>query len=230
MTSYKWVTEDGASDIVSGLPQGEGVSTAFNLTFSSARQGQSVTLTPVTTVPGQGAVDGTPDTGGSFDPYAKPIPPSKTCGDSLYRQVHICWTQGDGNGRAVQQTQYRGDASGTGTSVTIDTAQGGDQRCVQARTTNSAGLSSDWTGDMCATALARTVSVSVSGYAGDPPGPCTSNCDAIRVDIGGYGSGTSYGYTTNIVPSTGGPPVSGSLSTGSDGRGNKVVGYYDRTV
>jgi hypothetical protein len=227
VTAYRWSTggRSGVSD---------GAGTQFDVSFAGVGGGQDVTITPVTEVPGVGATDGTPSAGGGFSPFAKPRPPGATCLEGHYRSVRLCWNGGDGNGRGTDATEYRGSAGGTrgggGGDVTIGTSQGGDRACVQVRTRTTEGLWSDWTGDLCANAAPREINATVEAVGGNPPGPCTSNCDSVTVHVAGYQSSRSYSYSTNIAASDTGAMVSGSLQTNGDGRASKVVAYYDRTV
>jgi hypothetical protein len=226
VVKYRWST--GAR---SGVVPARG--TQIDVGFAGPAPDQRVTIVPITNVPGVGEVSGTPASGGAFSPFAKPHPPRSTCRESHYRSVRLCWDGGDGNGRATVATEYRGSARGStggaGGAAVISTTQGGDRACVQTRTRASEGLWSDWSGDLCANAAAREIRASVEAVGGNPPGPCTSNCDSITVHLAGYQSSRTYHYASNIVDSSG-AVLSGAISTSADGRASKVVAYYDRTV
>ena len=183
--------------------------------------------------PGEGDKLGSSATGGSFNPYALPPQPTITNQSGGYRSVNLSFNCSDGNGRPIDQTDLSKDSGGSVSGCQViwsgDEAEGGTRKCATVRVHNAAGWS-ETSSQACATSDQKTVEVSVEGYPGNPPGPCTTNCDAIRLTIGGYKGSTTYAYTTNIVASDGSGAVSGSITTGGDGRATKFVAYYDRTV
>ncbi|KRB74169.1 hypothetical protein ASE01_19555 [Nocardioides sp. Root190] len=230
VTAYDVRTSDGWTGRVPAPTQAEGAGAAFDVPFLSAAQNQSVRLTPITQPTGQGEVAGSAGEGGNFDPYAKPIPPTITNVNPGYRQVSFTYNAGDGNGRAITNTDF--DISSTGDSAVlvpatgggttpVDTAQGGDQACFAVRKRTAAGGWSDWSAKKCDNADARQVDVYFSD-AGASIGGCTSpntstgRCRYIHFRLVGFKSGTQYCGTAVQA----GDPWSSNkcVTTGGDGR------------
>lgn len=229
VTAYAYSTA-GTSGRVAAPSQAEGRSVNIVVPFASTASGQSVTLTPITEPKGVGEKEGASATGGSFSPYAKPFTPTRSNATGGYRSVSIAFDC-NGNGRGVDDhrwpdTSAGGSASGCG--ISWSSVPSGEKRCATLSVHTAAGWS-DESSQVCAQSSVPSVSVSVQEEAGNPPGPCTQNCDAVVLEIRNFDPGT-HAYTTNIVASTGGPALTGTINADGTGYGYKKVAYYDRTV
>lgn len=232
---YKVATQDGNSYTVNAPTSSKSATTTLEITFNdNHNDGQWVRIRPVTQPPGEGDVDGAAaQSGGVFRPFGNPGAPASNGSSAGYRETTVRWNGGTPNGRPIESTEYSGDASGTagasGGSARIDTDQGGQSRCVQARS-RAGGLWSSWSVNICGTADARKVTVTYRGVSGSN-GPCNTSCDALDVAVEGFKNASGYAYTTNITASDGSGNPSGTIPSSGNGRGSKQgVAYYNRDV
>ncbi|MBS4754148.1 fibronectin type III domain-containing protein [Nocardioides sp. zg-ZUI104] len=227
VVAYQVETKDGWSGRRAAPTQAEGTEATLDVPFRSNAADQWVRLTPITQPTGQPETSGASAQGGDFDPFAKPRTPSNTEAGRGYMSVTIGWNGGDGNGRTVDKTEYRGDASGTrngrsGGSVTIATEEGGQRRCIQVRSHTADGGWSEWSGEMCASAEPRTLEVYYVRTTDIPAADCARPCYYTKFRVTGFRAGTYTASRRTYGPG----PCAGTggggwdIRVGSDGRGD----------
>ncbi|KAA1374686.1 Ig-like domain-containing protein [Aeromicrobium fastidiosum] len=233
VTKYLVQTQDGNSFTAPAKSSGEGVSATIDVTFNgNHNDGQWVRITPVTEPTGQGDKQGASAQSGSvFRPFGDPGAPGSNGSSQGYRSTTISWTGGTPNGRPIEKTEFKGDATGdaggNGGSTTIATNQGGEQRCVQARAM-AGGRWSSWSGNLCGTAQARTVSVS-KGPAQSISG-CSNNCYFVDINVAGFVSNSgqsadiSMNGNSNWCEGASGCVDPKGFTVNGDGRG--LLRYY----
>ena len=198
ISHYTWSTSDGRSGTWSS-PTGNDT-----VTFAGIGGGKSVTITPYTAVPGHaGGVAGTPQTGGSFSPFAKPFPPTiADATNDQYMSGRIVF-RCDGNGRPVNNFRVTGTSGGSGGTAasvlnicndtsthSISGIEGGDQWCVTVVGGTAAGQSTPATG--CTTAQAKTLWPVYDHIAATPK--CLAPCYNIGIEVSGLQPGTYNGW------------------------------------
>ena len=192
IAGYRISSTGGATSTVSGAGQ-------RTVNFSANNGPYTVTVTPITSN-GGAQVLGQPANLTGFRPFGAPFPPVGGGAGSGYRSVSFSgWSDPALNGRPIVALQHDNGGWTTGTSTTIGTDQGGEQRCINLRTVSEGATSSDRlyssARQLCGTALPRRVIVSFAD-APDPTGICNSGCDWVIVDLEGFRSNTTYTVTS----------------------------------
>jgi hypothetical protein len=225
VTKYQYETSDGRTGTWSNLDQREGVRVTAQLPFATSNQSQRVTITPYTSPPGVGERAGAPNTGGTFNPYAKPRPARMENQQSLYRAVRfdiVC----DGNGRPVNRLTVTRRLEGstltydscTRRTIQYDDVEGGNARCVDSQVRTADGGWSEEVEHGCVRALDPVIDVEAR-TANCASGPCYR----FRVDVEGLLANETY---PKEMVATGGPGgcagdafATASVSTNNNGRG-----------
>lgn len=202
----------------------------YDIAFTANNGPYTVTVVPVTQVPGKSA------SVAGISPFGKPGKPTGGTGSPAYRQVNFSgWRAGARNGRNVKTVQYRktGGSWTTGTSTTWATAQGGDQRCIDVRTvaegrTPAETLYSD-TEQICGKASPRTLEIFYTN-APDGSGPCLDHCKWINFRISGFASNRTYTIDTNIEATDRVETLRTTIRSDGNGRGTKNSGWAFNSV
>lgn len=223
---YLVETQGGWSKTVAAPTTAEGANTTIPVKFTSnSSSGLWVRITPITAPAGKGERKGaSAQSGAVFKPFGKPGTPKNNSSSGGYREVTLKWsTSGTANGRPIEKTQIKGDASGTfgaSGSKTIATSQGGIKKCIQVRSA-AGGVWSDWSSNICATSKAPKVTVYFKDRS--PRTPCTATCTSINFKVEGFKANTTYTWKSDITKNDqGGPSKTGTFKT--NGSGRKDVG------
>jgi hypothetical protein len=164
-------------------------------------------------------------------PFGDPFAPVGGGASGDYRSVSFSgWSAPAPNGRPIVALQHDNGGWTDGTSTSVGTEQGGDQKCINIRTVSEGMTSGDrltsTPRQLCGTAAQRTVTVSFSPGARFP-NCSTAECDYIAVSVAGFRSGASYTFTPDQATGAGaGTFPNKTISIGSDGRASTGNAWY----
>ena len=228
ITGYKISSNGGPTTTVTAAGQ-------QTVTFSGNNGPYTVTVAPITSGGTGGTIRGATADLSGVQPFGPPAPPAGGGAGSGYRAVNFSgWSEPSPNGRPIKGLEYQPSGGGwtSGTSTSVNTAQGGDQACVNLRTAAQGETSSQTlystAKQLCGSAQPRRVVVTFS--ASGPISGCSDqrppgSCDYIYGELDGFRSGASYTLTaTDGAPGPNYPPQ--NVTVGSDGRARTRTSWF----
>lgn len=204
--SYRW-SAGGSSGTVSS---GDTVTSGAFANGSTV----SVTLTAISTVDGETATGGS--TTATVNAYGPPSAPSVSASGSA-NNVSQSWSMpGNSNGRPISTVQLDpGGNAGLSGSRTQGNGRN-QQHCIRARSQNSEGQWSPWSGQACASTWANPYAFDYRGAQTNSCGQLASPCNKLMLTLERWNPGSTVTCTFSAVGTSDGTQ---SMSVRVDGNG-----------